>query len=490
MTKATTTPEKTRTLIIGTGFAGLGLSTRMKRGGDNDFLLIDRADDVGGTWRDNTYPGVACDVPSHLYSFSFRLKPNWSRVFAPGGEIWGYLQETARDEGLLPHIRFGAALTSAAWDDASQAWHITTTKGDFICNVLVTAMGHLADAKYPDIPGLTDFSGQLMHSAEWNHDVDFSGKRVAVIGSGASAIQITPGVAETASELVVLQRSAPYVIPRPDRAYTDAEQRAFERSPELMEELRADLFWGMEYNYAQRRAIPSAIAQAYALANGHRTSQVADPVLNAKLTPDYEIGCKRILISNAYYPSLQKENVTLEAAGLERVEGNLVVSTAGNSFEVDVIICATGFEAVEPPFAPLITARGRSLAEHWSDGMMAFSSVTLAGFPNLFIMNGPNTGLGHNSVIFVVESQVEFIIQVLAYMRTQDISVVETRRDAEESYVARVRHRSQGTVWLAGGCTNWYVDPRTNQLTVTWPDYAYAFRESNGTFDVAAFEVA
>lgn len=479
--------EKTHTLIIGTGFGGLGLATQLKRGGDDDFMLIDRADDVGGTWRDNRYPGAACDVPSHLYSYSFRLKPDWSRVFAPAEEIWLYLNETARDEGLRPHIRFGADLVSAEWDDASTAWRIETTNGHFECRVLVTAMGHLADAKFPPVPGLAEFAGTLMHSAEWNHDVDFSGKRIAVIGSGASAIQITPGVAETASELVVLQRSAPYVIPRPDRAYTDAEKRAFARSPELMHELRGDLFWGMEYNYAQRRAIPSAIEQAYALANGHREDQVSDAQLTAKLTPDYVIGCKRVLLSNVYYPSLQKPNVTLEAAGLARVEGNTVISTAGNSFEVDVLICATGFEAVEPPFGPLISARGQTLTDHWSAGMRAFSSVTVAGFPNLFIMNGPNTGLGHNSVIFVVESQVGFITSALDYMRQNDVVVVETRAKAEDAYVEAVRARSEGTVWLEGGCTNWYVDPRTHRLTVTWPDYAYAFRASNGSFDVSAF---
>jgi len=479
--------ETTHTLIIGTGFAGLGLATRLKREGNDDFLLIDRASDVGGTWRDNDYPGAACDVPSHLYSFSFRLKPDWSRVFAPGREIWGYLQETARDEGLLSHIRFDAALVSADWDEASNTWHVQTTNGDFLASVLVTAMGHLADGKLPNIPGLESFGGHLMHSSQWNHEVDLAGKRVAVIGSGASAIQITPTVAEMAEDVVVFQRSAPYVIARPDREYTDTEKRAFARSPELMEQLRGDLFWMMEYNYAQRRGVSRFVDEAMAVALAHRNAQVTDPELNAMLTPDYVIGCKRILFSNTYYPALQKPNVTLEPTALDRVEGTTLVSAAGNSFDVDVVVCATGFEAVEPPFAPLISAHGQSLADHWTQGMRANSSVTVAGFPNLFIMNGPNTGLGHNSVIFVVESQVEYIVQALGFMRTTNISILETRAEAEEAYVSEIRDRSAGTVWLAGGCTNWYVDPRTNQLTVTWPDFAYAFRESNGSFDVSAF---
>lgn len=483
--------ETTRTLIIGTGFGGTGLGTLLKRRGDDEFIILDRADDVGGTWRDNRYPGAACDVPSHLYSFSFRLKSDWSRVYAPAPEIWEYLQETAREEGLMPHIRFGADLVSATWDDAAKQWHVVTTNGDFRAQVLVTAMGHLADAKYPDIPGLTDFAGVLMHSAEWDHSVDLSGKRVAVIGSGASAIQITPALAEIAGEMVVFQRTAPYVIPRADRPYTDAEKRMFARNPELMEDLRAELFWGMEYNYAQRRGIPRSIAEAYAVANGHREAQVTNPEINAKLTPDYDIGCKRVLISNVYYPALQMSHVTLEASALAKVEGNVVTSADGNSFEVDALVCATGFEAIEPPFAPLITGRnGETLADHWAEGMQAYQSITEAGFPNLFVMNGPNTGLGHNSVLFVAESQFDYVLQALDYLAETGAQTVEVTQAAEDAFVEKVIQRSEGTVWLDGGCSNWYVDPRTRRLTVTWPDYAYAFRESNGEFIPADYVTA
>lgn len=472
-----------KTLIIGTGFAGLGLATMLKRSGNNDFHIIDRSNDVGGTWRDNRYPGAACDVPSHLYSFSFRLKHDWSRVFAPATEIWEYLQETAREEGLLPHITFNADLVSAKWNEEQSLWHVTTTAGEFTADVLVASMGHLADAKWPHIPGLQEFTGELMHSAQWDHSVDLTGKRIAVVGSGASAIQITPAMAEVAGELVVFQRTAPYVIPRPDREYTNAEQRMFKRNPELMEDLRSELFWGMEYNYAQRRGMPRSIAEAYAVANGHREAQVTDPAINAKLVPDYDIGCKRVLISNVYYPALQQGNVTLEASALAKVEGNVVTSADGNSYEVDVLVCATGFEAIEPPFGPLITGRNnQTLADHWAKGMQAYNSITAAGFPNLFIMNGPNTGLGHNSVLFVVESQIDYIREALAFMNATGVTVLETTVQAEDSYVEAVRDRSKGTVWLDGGCSNWYVDPRTQRLTVTWPDYAYAFREVNGHF--------
>lgn len=482
--------EKTRVVIIGTGFGGLGLGTLLRRNGIEDFVLVERSDDVGGTWRDNRYPGAACDVPSHLYSFSFHPKPDWSRVFAPATEIWEYLRDVAREEGLLPKIRFNADLMSATWDAEAKEWVTVTTAGEFRSSVLVTAMGHLSDAKWPDIPGLKDFAGELMHSAQWNHDYDVTGKRVAVIGSGASAIQITPSVAEVAKELVVFQRSQPYVIPRPDRAYSDAEQRMFARNPELIDELRADLFWGMEYNYAARRGIQRCIDEASELATKHRETQVTDPVLRDLLTPDYDIGCKRVLISNVYYPALQKPSVTLEAAGVSNVRGNTVTSTDGNSYEVDVIICATGFEAIEPPFGPLIEAGGRTLADHWSEGMQAYASITVPAFPNLFVMNGPNTGLGHNSVLFVVETQCDYIIQALHYMESMGVAVLDTKQSSEDGYIDRVRARSKGTVWLDGGCTNWYVDPRTHRLTVTWPDYAYAFRETNGRFEPEVYQVA
>ncbi len=478
-------------LIIGTGFAGIGLAMKLKRRGINDFILIERSDDVGGTWRDNRYPGAACDVPSHLYSYSFKLKSDWTRVFAPATEIWEYIRWCAQDEGIMPHIRFNTNLLDATWDEVGTLWRVQTSQGEYTANVVVTAMGHLADEKYPPIDGIETFTGEKFHSARWDHSAHLDGKRIAVVGSGASAIQIIPEMQKVAQQLIVFQRSAPYVIPRPDRAYTHAEQRRFARDPASMEALRSELFWGMEYNYAQRRAVPKSIAEAYSMANGHRNNQVTDPEVMAKLTPDYEIGCKRILISDVYYPAMQARNVHIEASALERVEGTTLVSAEGNSYEVDAVVFATGFEAIEPPFAPLIHGRdGLALSEYWSQGMQALDSTTVAGFPNLFIMNGPNTGLGHNSVIYVVESQIDYIVGGIEFMRGARASVIEARPESESEYVEAVIERSAGTVWLTGGCKNWYVDYRTNRLTVTWPDFAYAFRDSNGEFEPAHYSVA
>jgi cation diffusion facilitator CzcD-associated flavoprotein CzcO len=404
-------------------------------------------------------------------------------VFAPATEIWEYTRECARTEGILPHIHFNTDLLKAVWDGEAKLWRVHTSQSDYTANVVVSAMGHLADEKFPKIPGIEDFTGEKFHSARWDHDAKLEGKRIAVIGSGASAIQIVPEMAKIAGQLVVLQRSAPYIIPRPDRAYTEAEKRRFARDPEAMRELRSEMFWGMEYNYAQRRAVPRSIAEAYKLANGHRENQVTDPELLKKLTPDYEIGCKRVLISDVYYPALQQENVFVEASALKHIDGNRVVSEAGNEFEVDAIVFATGFEAIEPPFAPRFVGQaGETLAEHWSRGMQALDSTTVTGFPNLLIMNGPNTGLGHNSVLYVIESQIEYIIGALDYMRQQGVAVIEAQASAENDYADAIADRSAGTVWLDGGCKNWYVDYRTNRLTVTWPDFAYAFRDTNGEF--------
>lgn len=470
-------------IIVGSGFSGIGLGIRMLEEGESDFVILERTDDVGGTWRDNTYPGVACDVPSLLYSFSFRPEPSWSRVYAPGEEIWEYLRNCAREGGLLPHLRFGADVERATWHESEREWLVETSAGTWRAPVLITAMGHLADANVPQFPGQAEFSGQVFHSAQWDSGAQLEGKRVGVVGAGASALQIVPRVAEVASEVVVFQRSAAYVIPRQDRPYTDAERRRFARVPGAIEAERAEMFWGMEANFAQRRMVPDAIAQARDFALGHLASQVADAGLRARLTPDYEIGCKRVLISNEYFPSFVRANVQLETSALDRFEGDRAIAASGGEYELDVVILATGFEAARPPFAPrILNGAGSSLAEAWDEGMRAHSSIAVSGFPNLFLINGPNTGLGHNSVVFVIESQIQYVLGALRYLRLTGYDRFEVAPAAEAASHDRVLRLSRGTVWLDGGCRNWYVDPKTGELTVTWPDFAYAFREANGTF--------
>lgn len=480
----------TKILIIGAGFAGLGMGIQLRRHGRDDFIIIERADDVGGTWRDNHYPGVACDVPSHLYSFSYLPKADWSRVFSPGPEIWHYMRKCAQDEGLIPHIHFNTEMLESRWDQAAGQWVVKTSHGTYSAEILITGTGHLADSRMPKVEGIESFDGPLFHSANWDHAADLQGKRIGVVGSGASAIQIVPEMQKIAADLVVFQRSAPYMIPRPDRAYSAGEKRLFARDPSSVKALRAEIFWGGEYNFAQRRNIPRFLQEAKRMALTHLETQVTDPGLRAKLTPDYEIGCKRLLISNSYYPALAAPNARLEPSALTRIEGNMAYGASGAGYELDALVFATGFEAVRPPFATRVFGReGISLDAHWDRGMQAYDSIAVNGYPNLFIINGPNTGLGHNSVVYIIEAQVDYILSALAHFDQAGVTRFEATRAAEDDYMDRLQARSQGTVWLAGGCKSWYVDDRSGRLTLVWPDFAHSFRDENGRFHPEGYDL-
>ena len=473
----------TSIIIVGAGFGGLGMAMRLKQEGQDDFVILERAEDVGGAWRDNTYPGVACDVPSHLYSFSYMPKPDWSRVFSPGGEIWDYLRECTHKSGLIPHIQFGAELQKAEWDAGSRRWLVETPRGKWRAQFLITATGVLADAHLPNIPGVDGFKGTAFHSARWDHSVDLKGKRVGIVGSGASAIQIVPELAKTAGELVVFQRSAPYIVPRPDSAYSKAEKRSFARLPEMMDDLRSEIFWTGEYMFAQRRAVPAFVAEARNMALGHLSDQIPDEDLRAKLTPDYEIGCKRVLIANTYYPVFNEDHVTLETSALASVDGETAVAASGNSYDLDVLIFATGFEAPEPPVAHIIHGSGgKKLVDQWDRGMQAYESTAVPGFPNMFMVVGSNTGLGHHTMVFMIEAQVDDILGALDHAAQSGFEIIEAKPEAEAAYLHDIETRAEGTVWIDGGCKFWYTDPRSDRLTVLWPDFAYAFRDENGTF--------
>ncbi|MEV0288887.1 NAD(P)/FAD-dependent oxidoreductase [Kribbella sp. NPDC050820] len=476
-------------IVVGAGFGGLGMATQLRRRGHASFVLLERADDVGGAWWHNQYPGAACDVPSHLYSFSFRKNPEWSHVYSPQQEILSYLRETARDEQLTPHIQFGAEVVDARWDEADSRWTVRTRRGAYRGKVLINAAGHLSDPKPPAIQGLDTFSGHLFHSAAWNHDVDLEGKRIGVIGTGASAIQIVPELAKVAGHLTVFQRSAPYIIPRNDRPYTEIEKTTFRRLPERIDALRAEIFWASEARFVERQAVPAVLNEVARVALDHIHAQVDDPDLRCKLTPDYQFGCKRILRSDDYYPTLCRSNVTLETSRVARIEGNTVTTVAGAQHELDVLVLATGFEASDLPIAHRITGKDdQLLADQWETGMQAYATTAVHGFPNLFIMNGPHTGTGHNSAIYVIESQISYILGALEYMNTENITAMEVSAEAEADYVQRIEDRSQGTVWLTGGCQSWYLDPRNGRL-ILWPDFTHTFREENGTFDPAPYLV-
>ncbi len=474
---------KTQMLLIGAGFAGLGTAIKLRRSGREDFILIERRAGVGGVWYDNTYPGIACDVPSHFYSFSFITKPDWTKVHSPGAEIQAYLRKCAEDEGIMPFIRFNTDMIEARWDAEDKHWVVETSKDTYHAKYLFAAPGHLADVNLPEIEGLDTFPGHAFHSAQWDHSVDLTGKRVGVVGSGASAIQIVPEMQKIASELVVFQRSAPYMNMRNMSAYTEAEKRTFKRSPDVFEENRAWIFWFGEGQFSQRRMVPEYLEEARRVALAHMESQVSDPELRKKLTPDYEIGCKRRLSSSAYYPAVASSNVKVEASALARVEGSTAYGASGASYELDALVFATGFEAVRPPFAKRIFGVGGiSLDAHWQKGMQALDTIAVNGYPNLFVLYGPNTGLGHNSAVYIIEAQIDYILGALDYFEQNKIATFEAEPKAEEEFMDHVRQLAEGSVWLAGGCRSWYVDERSGRLTVIWPDFAYGFREENSTF--------
>jgi cation diffusion facilitator CzcD-associated flavoprotein CzcO len=477
------------TVIVGAGFAGLGMGIQLARRGVESFVILERAGDVGGTWRDNVYPGVACDIPSHLYSFSFLPKPDWSSFFADGAEIHEYLREAARSEGLERHLRLGCEVLEMRWNELELRWRVSTAAGEYRCRTLVVAAGRLSDARLPAIPGLDTFAGTSMHSSAWDHRVELAGKRIGVVGTGASAAQLVPRLAQTAKRVVVFQRSAPYVVPRPDRRYSDEEQLAFELMPSSRESLRDDLFWGAETAFAERMRVPGVIDRLRERALGHLRAHVADPALRAAATPDYEIGCKRVVISNDYYPAIASPAVTLEPSALAEIDGQVARAANGSAHELDVLVFATGFESTRPPFAERTIGVDRQrLSEAWADGMTAHASTTVHGFPNLFVLDGPNASLGHNSAVLMIEAQIDYVLGAFELRERSGVEVLDVKRAAQDAYRAEIDAKAASSVWLTGGCASWYVDERSGRLTLLWPDFAYAFQRRLARFDPESYD--
>jgi cation diffusion facilitator CzcD-associated flavoprotein CzcO len=481
-------PEHVGVFVIGAGFGGLGLAVRLAERGERDFVVVERGDEVGGTWRDNTYPGAACDVPSQLYSFSFALKPDWSRSFSPQEEIQDYLREVARESGVLPHFRFHVNFEDARWDEDAARWRIQTSAGDCTANVLVSAAGALSDPKMPDIEGIDSFAGQVFHSARWNHDYDLAGKRVAIIGTGASAIQIVPEIAGQVERLDVYQRTAPWVMPRWDRPYSALEKAAFRRVPGLQKLVRGAIYAGREMYVPAFTRNPRLAAPAKRMALANIDKGVTDPALREKVLPDFEIGCKRILISSDWYPALSRDNVDLVTDGIAKVTPNGIVTRDGVEREVDVLIVATGFLATEQPVAAQITGRqGRTLREAWAEsGVQAYKGASVYGFPNLFFVIGPNTGLGHTSMVYMIESQIAYIVDALETMRSRGLAAVEPTARAQQVWNEDLQRRMQPTVWNIGGCSSWYLDDHGRNVTL-WPRSTFTFRRLTARFDPHAY---
>lgn len=466
--------------IIGSGFGGLGAAIQLANAGFHDYVVLERAGEVGGVWRDNTYPGCACDVESHLYSFSFARKSNWSRAFSPASEIKAYLLDCAERFHVLENILFNHEVTAATWIDDAQHWLLETSHGLFSANILVGAVGALSEASIPDLPGLASFDGPTFHSAQWNHDVDLRGKRVAVIGTGASAIQFVPHVQKEAAKLSVFQRTAPWIVPRRDHAIdaipSNAAQWLLRARIYALRELTALAFFE-----------PRVARLAQKLAERHLERKVKDPDLRRRLTPDYTMGCKRILLSDDYLPAMTQPNVDLVTDGIAAIEPNGIRTKDGLLHEADVIIYGTGFQVQRFPFADKVLGReGKTLGDTWKQGMSAHLGTTVAGFPNLFLLQGPNTGLGHSSVITMIEAQIDHVVRAASHMRSFSIASVEPTREAQASFVAEVDRKMKNTVWTSGGCRSWYLDANGRNSTL-WPGFTFTFMRRLRAFHPAEF---
>ncbi|GHF17079.1 NAD(P)/FAD-dependent oxidoreductase [Streptomyces griseoluteus] len=482
--------EHVRVAVIGSGFGGLGAAVRLRREGITDFVVLERAGSVGGTWRDNSYPGCACDVPSHLYSFSFAPNPDWPRTFSGQEHIRAYLERVADDFGLRPHLRFDSEVKLMTWDEDELRWHIETASGSLTADVVVSATGPLSDPKIPDIPGLDSFPGRVFHSARWDHDFDLRGKRVAMVGTGASAIQIVPSIQPEVGRLTVFQRTPPWVMPRMDRAIGTAERKLHQALP-FTARLRRGLLWGIRELQVQAfTKHPDELGLVEQLARRNMTRAIKDPALRAKLTPDYRIGCKRILLSSTYYPALAQPNVDVVASGVTEIRGSTVVAADGTEAEVDAIVFGTGFHVTDMPIAErVVGVGGVTLAEAWKGGMEALRGGSAAGFPNWLSVIGPNTGLGNSSMILMIESQLNYLAD---YMRQLDTlggrTALDARPAAVDRWNRRVQERMKRTVWNTGGCTSWYLDAGGRNTTV-WPGTTSEFRQATRRVDLTEYEV-
>jgi cation diffusion facilitator CzcD-associated flavoprotein CzcO len=426
-------------------------------------------------------------VQSHLYSYSFARNPAWSRSFSPQPEIWAYLRDVAHRHGVLPHVRYGTEVTGAAWDDEARRWRIATSHGPVNAEVLVSAAGPLCEPVIPKLPGLETFAGTTFHSARWRHDHDLTGRRVAVIGTGASAIQFVPRIASQVAALDVYQRTPPWIIPRRDRALRPAVRRLYRRLPALQGLTRGAIYALRELSLINFRT-PRMARLTERLARAHLARQIPDPALRARLTPDYALGCKRVLLSDDYLPALRRDNVTVVTDPIREVRPDAVVTADGTVRPVDTIIFGTGFHVTDMPIAEKIRGRaGHSLAEVWQGSPRAHLGTTVAGFPNLFLILGPNTGLGHNSVLIMIEAQLGYLSAALRHLRRRGAGALEPRAEAQRAWVDEVDRKMRGTVWTAGGCKSWYLDP-TGRNSTLWPRTTWSFRWRLSRFRAAEYE--
>lgn len=473
----------TRIVIVGTGFSGLGMAIRLRAAGITDFVILERADDVGGTWRDNSYPGCACDIPSQLYSFSFARNARWSRVYPTQPEIHAYLRDCVTRYGLEKHIRYASDVVEARYDADRTRWRVETRAGlAYEAPFLISGMGGLSNPAYPHVPGLESFAGPAFHSARWRHDVALAGKRVAVIGTGASAIQFVPQIAPDVAHLALFQRTPPWILPKLDGPVDARTKRLLRFVPGYAWWHRARLYLTHEARALGFTIDPKLLTSVERIAARHLRRQIRDPDLRARLTPAYRMGCKRILISNDFYPALARANVEVVTDAIARVEPDAVVTADGTRYPADVVIFGTGFRA-QDGLSPVrvVGEGGRTLEDAWSDGMHAYLGTSIAGFPNFFTLVGPNTGLGHNSMVYMIESQIAYVLDALRQIGARGARALDVRPDAQAAFNAFLRERTKRTIWQSG-CTSWYLDKNGNNTSL-WPGFTFDFRRRTRRVD-------
>ncbi len=477
--------------IIGAGFAGLGAAIRLRKAGYASFVIFERAAEVGGTWRDNTYPGCACDVPSHLYSFSFEPNTHWSRTFSKQPEILNYLKQCVKTYGLWEYIRYNTEIIRTEFIESVGCWRLTDRAGNEVtARVVIAATGPLNRPSIPKLPGIESFTGKAFHSAQWDHSFDPNGKRIAVIGTGASAIQIVPELAKTAGHLSVYQRTAPYVVPRQDKAISPVVQQAFRAVPALRQLHRAWLYWIRELTGLAFLGNKLLGQISTKLAKAHLDASITDPELRRKATPNYRIGCKRVLVSDDYYPTLTRPNVELITDGIERITPTGIVTKDGTERPVDAIIYSTGFVAADIiSDLNIIGRNGVNLFESWlTTGAQAYKGITVSGFPNLLFLVGPNTGLGHNSIIHMIESQMNY---AMGYLNLLDTVVapafLDVKPEVQTAYNEQIQRQLQGTVW-ASGCQSWYLNKQGRNTTI-WPALTVTYRNQTRQINTDDYEV-